>query len=266
MIMKLFKKLPFLTFIAAAALATACNDIDSDDRFIELPSVEAKRVVLLEEFTGQYCVNCPIAHNVIENLAGQYPDNLICVSIHAGGDAFSIGEDQIPGFVGLRIPQGEIYAAAAGANAFPCGVVNRKGSVQTHEQWAGLIRDAVQQPSHLDLNVEARLDGSTIEITTNIEPYENINGFLQLWVVESGIKAMQMLPTGGIDMEYVHNHVFRAAVNGGDGEAVDLVINEPFKNTNTIALKPNWNVENLSIVAFVYTRDGGVEQAAQTHL
>lgn len=266
MIMKLFKRLSFLTFIAAATLATACNDIDSDDRFIELPAVEAKRVVLLEEFTGQMCVNCPTAHKVIENLVGQYPDNLICVSIHAGGSAFSIGEDELPGIVGLRIPQGETYAAAAGVNSFPCGVVNRKSGVQTHQQWADLIREAIQQPSHVDLNVEARIDGSNIEITTDIEPYENIDGFLQLWVVESGIQAMQMLPSGGLDMEYVHNHVFRAAVNGGDGEAVSLVIREPFKTTNTIALKPNWKVENLSIVAFVYTRDGGVEQAAQTSL
>lgn len=264
--MKLLKRLPFLTFIAAALFTSACNDIDSDDRFIELPPVEAKRVVLLEEFTGQMCTNCPTAHQVIENLVGQYPDNLITVSIHAGGTAFSIGEDEYPGLVGLRNEQGEAYASAAGATAFPCGVVNRIGSVLTHDKWAALIREAVQQPASLDMTVDARIEGSNIEITTEIEPYGNIDGYLQLWVVESGITAMQMLPTGGVEMNYVHNHVFRAAVNGSDGEAVKLVIREPFKTTNSIALKPSWNAENLSIVAFVYTRDGGVEQAAQTHL
>ncbi len=264
--MNLFKKLPFLTFIAAAFFGTACNDIDPDDRFIELPAVEAKRVVLLEEFTGQMCTNCPTAHQVIENLVGQYPDNLITVSIHAGGSSFSIGEDEYPGLVGLRLPQGEAYAAAAGATAFPCGVVNRTGGVSTHDKWATIIREAIQQPSRLDMNVEARIEGSEIEITTEIDPYANISGYLQLWVVESGITAMQMLPSGAVEMNYVHNHVFRAAVNGGDGEAVNLVIREPFKTTNTIAVKPNWNAENLSVVAFVYTRDGGVEQAAQAHL
>ncbi|MDE7135255.1 MAG: Omp28 family outer membrane lipoprotein [Muribaculaceae bacterium] len=256
------KKISLIAIGVAAFMSAGCSDIDSDDRFVELPAVEAQRTVLLEEFTGQYCVNCPSAHTVISNLLQQYPDNLISVSIHAGGDAFSLGEGQYDGLVGLRLPEGEAIAAMHGVKAYPAGVVNRTSGVLTSDKWAGMIREAVQMPSHLDLNVEAKLgsQGSVIEITADMTPYENIQGDLVVWVVESGITAMQIMPDGNVTLDYVHNHVFRGSVNG-TGDPVNLVVREPKSAFYTVNVKPNWNVDNLSIVAFVATRNG-VEQAA----
>ena len=54
-----------------APLAAGCDSVDENDRYIEMPPVESNRVVLLEDFTGQYCVNCPDAHEVMEQLAEQ---------------------------------------------------------------------------------------------------------------------------------------------------------------------------------------------------
>ncbi len=47
--------------VAAAAL-TSCDNVAEDDRFIKLPPIEADRAVLIEDFTGQNCLNCPVAH------------------------------------------------------------------------------------------------------------------------------------------------------------------------------------------------------------
>lgn len=238
---------------------SACNDINVDDRFIELPAVEAKRVVLLEEFTGQKCVNCPEAHTVIEGLLEQYADNVISVSIHGGSDMNAIGEDQMPGF-GLRNADGAAYADGYKISSFPAGVVNRCSGVMTSDQWSTAIRNEIAKPSSLEMDMTATLssDGSKVNIEVDLEPWENIDGHLQLWVVESGIVSLQ-LTKSGMKRDYVHNHVFRGVVNGRDGESVRLITREPQHVSAEVEVRDIWNTANLAIVGFVYTRDGVVQ-------
>lgn len=247
--------------MAAAAALTSCNEINYDDRFIELPAVEAQRVVLLEEFTGQKCVNCPDAHAVIEGLQEQYPDNLISVSIHGGSDMNAIGEDQMPGY-GLRNSDGAAYADANKISSFPAGVVNRRSGVTTSDQWSTAIRNEISKPSSLELDMTATLssDGSKVNIDVDIEPWENIDGRLQLWVVESDIVSLQ-LTKSGMKRDYVHNHVFRGVVNGHDGEPVRLTTREPQHLSASVDVRDIWNTNNLSIVGFIYTSDGVVQAA-----
>ena len=73
----------------AATLCTACENISEDERFLEVEGVTAQRVVLLEDYTGQACVNCPNAHDVATELHEEYPENLIVVAMHAGVQAIS---------------------------------------------------------------------------------------------------------------------------------------------------------------------------------
>jgi hypothetical protein len=46
----------------AAAFFAACENISESERLLEVEGVNAQRVVLLEDYTGQACVNCPEAH------------------------------------------------------------------------------------------------------------------------------------------------------------------------------------------------------------
>ena len=45
--------------------------------------------------------------------------------------------------------------------------------------------------------------------------------YIQLWLIEDHIVAPQHLKKG-LDNEYEHNHIFRQALNGIDGEPYDL--------------------------------------------
>lgn len=253
--------------LGAAALLSACNNIDENERYIPVDEVQAKRVVLLEEFTGQKCLNCSNAHTTIATLVSQYPDNFIPVSIHAGGNAFSYGEGQQNDVVGLRIREGERYASAYGILAFPAGVVNRRTEVQTMDQWAASIRSEVVREAQMGIKIQANLsaDGKKIEIKSEIDPYANNEGYYQLWLVESGIVARQMMPDGSNNDQYVHNHVYRASINGHDGEAVSLKLGEKTNLSHSIDVKANWNPANMSVVGFVYNSNG-VEQAAEAHV
>lgn len=263
--MKLYTKIIYtLAAVFAAISISSCDKISDDDRFIELPAIEAKRVVLLEEYTGQKCVNCPTAHSVIVDLLSTLSDNLVAVSIHGGGDAFSYHESKYP--FGLANDDSQAYCDESGVTSLPAGVVNRNSGVQNYDQWAATIRKEMEKTTDIDLSVEATIsdDGKSIDIVSTILPYNTMSPNYQIWIVESGIISMQLTPNGRVS-NYEHNHVFRAAVNGHKGEEVKLTTRETYCLNHSIAINERWNPENLAVVAFVYDNNG-VKQAAQCHV
>lgn len=245
--------------IAAAALMWGCNEIDIDDRLIDLPAVESKRVVLLEEYTGQKCVNCPEAHKTVEQLLEQYPENLVAVSLHGGGDALSYGEDQYS--FGLRTDESQAYCEAAAPAALPAGAVDRNSGAVTHDQWAALIRKELSKPAYIDIAIAASAADGTLDVKVDLDPHDNFNANVQVWVVEDGIIARQLMPDGKTNPVYEHNNVFRASVNGHDGEAAKLVVREGWSKEYQLKIKEKWNAANLYVVAFVYNKDGVLQAA-----
>jgi len=255
------------TIAIPGIILTSCDEVKENERYIDMGEITAKRTVLLEEFTGQFCTNCPLAHRTIENIVEQYGENVVAVSIHAGRQ--SIGENENPNITGLRVDEGNEYASNWNITDYPSGIVNRTSGIKMHSEWQAIIRQEMEKPSLVDIELTANYDADTqkISINTGLTPGANIDGYLQLWITESGIIAPQSgnpSETGfSYKPDYVHNHVFRAAVNGTWGEEIALITREPQTISNEITLKGNWIPANLSVVAFVYNSDEGVLQAAE---
>ena len=71
--------------LASLFLVGACDYIDEDDRFIYVEPANVAKRVLIEDFTGQRCVNCPSATETIKQLQDTYgKENVIAVAIHSG--------------------------------------------------------------------------------------------------------------------------------------------------------------------------------------
>lgn len=45
--------------LAASSFLSSCDEKEQDQRYEELTEITPQRNVLLEEFTGQMCPNCP---------------------------------------------------------------------------------------------------------------------------------------------------------------------------------------------------------------
>ena len=255
--MKLLAKTLIIT---AAATMVACNNIAEDERLIPVESVEAERAVLIEDFTGQNCLNCPDAHKTIEALEEQYGDKVIAVSIHAG--AFGIAADNTR-YTGLMQPEGDTYNNMWGIDSWPAGVVNRTGGVTTHDQWPTAVRTALAQPTPLDIDIDVECSETELVIHVECAQNQDVSGNLQVWIVESGIVARQRMPDGSTNREYVHNNVYRASVNGVGGVPVNLKAFEHQTFTYTQPLRATatetWVPENLAVVAFVYNSTGVVQ-------
>ena len=94
--MKLRNFIYTLPIAAAAFILAACNDVAEDDRFIYVKPADVNRAVLIEDFTGQQCSNCPMATDEIESLVEQYGDTaVIAVGIHSGPLGFAGSSTQI---------------------------------------------------------------------------------------------------------------------------------------------------------------------------
>lgn len=257
------KKNIFFLLLSLPLLFSCSEEIPFDERYEELPSVEVKRNILLEDFTGQFCSNCPEAHQVITDLQALYREHVIAVAIHAGH--FGIAEGSTPNILGLMQPEGNNYAAHWGVEAYPMGLVNRTSGLLKHTEWAAYSRQALTQEPQAAIKLTAEIANDSLFIHTELQSESMLNGKLQLWITESNITAVQQ-NGGALLVDYQHHHVYRASVNGLWGEDIALAAGSPATCEHSIPLHSNWNTENLSVVAFVYNDTDGVLEAAEYHL
>lgn len=258
--------------VATAAMAMAaasCSNIDEGDRLIYVKPAEVGRAILIEDFTGQRCINCPTGTEIINGIVDTYgEDNVIAVGIHSGPLGFA-GNSKT---VGLMTDTGnEYYTRWDKENKMgqPWVIFNRKTSPDSHyNNWAAMVGTIISEKANLSVKIANAYDAATRTLTTTVGAdgvNGTVNGKLQVWIVEDGVKALQMMPDGKSNKEYIHNHVFRAAVNGTWGEDVTVKEGETTTKQYQYKLPETWNADNIAVVAFVYN-DGGVENVAKKHL
>ncbi len=265
-----------LSVFLFASLFGACDHIAEDEQLVEvekvLPPTPADdpekpndkptatgRNILLEDFTGQRCANCPSATEVIGKLHEAYGERVIAVAIH-GGDLGFKGNATTKG---LATDLGDEYYNHWKLEYQPVGLIDR-GEPINYTDWTTAVYNELGFVSEIDMKLEATLQESTIDIKVSETALGgDYSGKVQVWVLEDGIVALQVMPDNSRNSGYVHNHVLRTAVNGTWGEDVTIGQRETKTQTYTQSVDADWNTANLSIVAFVYNSDG-VEQAVKT--
>lgn len=258
--------------VATAAMAMAaasCSNIDEGDRLIYVKPAEVGRAILIEDFTGQRCINCPTGTEIINGIVSTYgEDNVIAVGIHSGPLGFA-GNSKT---VGLMTDTGnEYYTRWDKENKMgqPWVIFNRKTSPDSHyNNWAAMVSTIISEKSNLTVNIANAYDAASRTLTTTVGAdglSGSVKGKLQVWIVEDGVTALQKMPDGSTNKKYIHNHVFRAAVNGTWGEDVTVKEGETTTKQYSYKLPEAWNADNIAVVAFVYN-DSGVENVAKKHL
>ena len=253
-------KLKNIFALAALGLSfAACDDIKESERFIPVDTdIQITKNVLIEDFTGQLCVNCPEAANAIQDIQNFHgSDKVIAVAIH--------GEK--PGLSGyLANDLGTEYYNHWGVETLPSGMVDRQG-LQDYKDWMSTATKRLEADViPLSLSMENNsYEASNRTLTVQVEALAgaDLDGKLQVWLTESKIIGLQSMLDGSKNYEYVHNHVLRDAVNGAYGEAVALKMGEAQTLTYAYTVPEEWNAENLAVVAFVYNESGVVQVIEQ---
>lgn len=252
---------------AALGLMVACDEVSVNDRLIYVEPPQVSRAVLIEDYTGQYCVNCPRATEEIERLIEQYGDSIvIAVAIHSGPFGKSKGEPSP-----LYTEVGDMYFNTWGMSAQPIGLIDRLfGSTPfSYTDWAGGVNYevAIEPPVSFltDIDYDAETRDASIEVQTIGLDSALVSGKLQVWLVEDSIDSFQLMPDGSREEHYNHMHVFRASVNDPWGDALSVSHGQVAVKNYELKLDPAWVPEHCSVVTFLYD-DSGVHQVAKKRL
>ncbi|MFN4299389.1 MAG: Omp28 family outer membrane lipoprotein [Thermaurantimonas sp.] len=236
---------------------------------------EVKRVVLLEEFTGHQCQNCPEAHAVARVLKDQYGAQIAVIAIHAG--SFANVSAEYP--YDFRTQVGNELFAFFNGFAVPSGMVNRKDystsrtHLKTHTSWNTLVAEEAAKDPDLDIRITKTYNSSArlLTVKTDLKGLRNVHGNFKLsvFLTESGIISPQKNGSQRIE-NYTHNNVLRASLNGTYGTQVmtgGIAQNKEESYEFSITLPAEWVAESCEIIAFVYDADTYyVAQAAKKYV
>lgn len=225
--------------------------------------------VLLEDYTGHKCGNCPPAAVTAENLLAIYSNSLIVVAVHAGFYAKTQSPDYL---VSYTTTAGNDWDGATGFGVSvgpgnPNGMVNRKnyqgyGQIQRESKWSTTIPIALADPFMVKLDLTTNYDTTARALNTDVKAtfksgYAN-NTKLSLLIIENGLIGSQTDYTKNPDLipDYRFEHVLRGAINGSWGESLKkapILANDTVKISNVgFPIDSKFNDKSIYLIAFVY--------------
>lgn len=184
------------------------------------------RNVLIEDFTGHLCPNCPAAADEAKSLEESNPGRVFTATIHAGPS-----NDGLTGFHDLVAPKytqdhtnpqglemgATFFQLGVGFVALPRGGINRtqneSGEFMFNQgNWSALVSEVLAKPAVINLqaksNYYSETNGVFLHVETDFE--QNIEGTYNLvvYAIENDRVAPQKYSVGGpeIDSIYYHHH------------------------------------------------------------
>ncbi len=219
------------------------------------------RKVLLEEFTGINCGNCPTASDEAKRLKSVFGSKLVIMAVHEGG--FAEPHDNQPDF---RTESGKAIDRFFGVSAIgvPSGLVNRynwEGSTYIPwRRWYTVIDSLLKLPLEATIKIRPAINNNNLSVAVSVTGIGQLpaNNRLVVAITESKIIAFQKdyrLPPPSEIPNFEHNYLFRGNINGTWGEAVNLLPNQTITKNYSFQINSSWKVENLHIIAYLYDGD-----------
>lgn len=219
-----------------------------------------QKQVLIEEFTGVRCVNCPDGSEAVKALVNQYGQQVVVLSFHAG--FFS---DPYPeSLFDFRTEAGNALLNFHGSPfGYPSAIIDRKlfgGSNRPHlgqNSWAGAIANQLTESPAVKIFLQNSFDPITreLEVQASLFFEEDVEGEIRISVMitEDKLKDYQETPAG-LQPDYEHNHVLRTALSAPTGN----ILSEPgsagtrFCKTFSGTIEESWKLEDCKVIVFVH--------------
>ena len=222
------------------------------------------KCVLLEDYTGVRCVNCPAAGEIALDIQKQYGHSVVVLGVHAGFNAKPI----FPGdntYTYFDTEEGDAWYNFFGFIDNPVGTVNRKLNSGVYgiysPDWADIVASTLQEEATIAMASNIEYDEASrnlkVDITSKALVELPDTYSLTVCIMEDSIVAKQKLQTGD-DLNYVHRHVFRKTLNGTWGEEINtaaLAPEEQIKKSYSVTLDEAYNADQCYVIAYVANTD-----------
>ncbi|MFA6151743.1 MAG: Omp28-related outer membrane protein [Chitinophagaceae bacterium] len=286
------KKLLNLGALCLLAVLQSCEEkgvlIDFSDKnnFVDTTYTAAvetpqNRNVLVEEFTGASCTNCPDGHATVASLIATNGERVVAVAYHTfnGGAIFKpvkelSGHNSAYDFrdsaatnIGDVIFGGVTSIPKAGIDRVTVG----SSKLIDRNVWASEVNKRLAIASPVNLYVTSSYNSTDDLVSINVKAAytKSVSGknILTLGVIESDIIDAQKYPDS-VDMHYNHTHVFRKCLTPFYGKAVlDSVTTKQagtvYEYNYSFKPAPAWKLENCKIVAFISNNEADNKEILQ---
>lgn len=241
------------------------NLIGEADFAVPFTPASPVKKVLLEDYTGRLCGNCPDAQRLIANtLEPIYHEQLVVATNHAGhyavpNPANCFAED-------FRNPASTELNSFFGLTAYPSSMINRVGyptnHVRFYNSWQNDIDQELTKSNDAYVGLYSTYDANTrtVNFVVSTEFLNTLSDDYKLavYLLEDSIHACQLdydLTTPSqIDSAYIHRHVVREAINTTFGEnlTADPSTQTKFLRLYSYQIPANFNDSQCYILAYVY--------------
>lgn len=261
------------------------NKVVEDSTYVASVEPVQKHNILVEEFTGAQCVNCPAAALQLHELSSANDDRLIVIGMHLFGYGPA---EPAPGHkYDLRTEESgklkDIYFgdfAGAPAAGFDRLKLDGKYANDTRH-WNKGVEEGLVKKAPVNIEITSKYDqaGNKANIQVKLSYTTDLTGKhkLSIALVEDSIVDVQEIPgaANAFDSNYVFMHTLRDYVTALNGDAFldDLANKEAgrvfIRRFNNVEINPDWVAKHCRLIAFVHYNDGDnreVLQAAEANL
>jgi len=297
--MKIINNTSLILSIIIALSYTSCDIVEGpyliDNNTNPVDTNTFVQKVLIEDFTGHRCPNCPAAAEELSALQDFYGDRVIGIAIHPSSQAFSTPSPLTSSSYtyDFRTEFGDdidnIFEITT--VGLPRGMVNRTGYNTGHQlgkdEWSSVVQTELAKAPIFGITLSSNVSSGNGTISVTAEALTNINldkiqeledYKIVVCLTENNIVQWQKDNTLGDIENYEHNHVLRVILNTTFGEAIgnsfvdgdiwekdypiDITTleneNENY-SLNTLFMGngncKGWNEDNMEIVAYIYNSD-----------
>ena len=238
----------------------------ADTTYIESPvATPESKTVLVEEFTGVQCPNCPAGHALVASIEAQYPSRIAAAALHpsnALGYPYPFSAQNL-----IDANSTSLYTYLGNPGAEPCAGIDRQlfsgqTSILTlRNYWSGFVAQEIAMTPQVNLELSDMYNTSNRQVTVvakihytqNIAQPNNIT----IALTEDSVVTAQLNGTV-IDTNYVHNGVLRALLTSTNGDNVAYNANVTLVSGRVIQLvyqdsvSTKWNPQHMSVIAFIH--------------
>lgn len=246
------------------------------------------RKVLIEEFTGANCPNCPDGHDKVKAIQEANPNRVVGIAYHTfffdkPGSIFR-PVDKLNG-VKSKYDFRDSTATDIGTvfygslNQIPVGGIDRilLGGTSADKRQIGRANWAVETNTRLALPAPANLHLTSsydsvkneVSLSVKIAYTKSVatKNVLSLGIAENKIIDAQTFPDEEVP-DYEHNHVLRKFLTPFNGNAVidSISVKEPgrvYEYYYKFTPAPNWKLENCSVFAFLSNNEADNKEVLQ---
>ena len=284
----------YLAILSSILIIISC-DVEEGPFITDYNSyINPEKKILIEDFTGHICPNCPNAARELDAIHDIYGDQIIGMALHVSTTfARPYSSNQAPNFqYDFRTDWGNELDNFYGISTagLPRGMVNRIGYPDNHklgkDEWASAVAEELKKD--IDFKIYISSDENSIFITSEVQNNINSNYNLSVCLTENNIINWQKDGQENVE-DYQHNHVLRTVLvdeslsnnsNYIAGQQIQKTINydllalEQYNinySTNTAEAgngnAGDWNASNMSVIAYIYnTNTKEIVQVEEAHL